>query len=255
MTERNEQSPEEEAPGTDDQTVRMPIVEETVSMRLEQLYGPKANPQVNLPEDAGGDAKAVEGLAAKPRTDSRYVFKGEIGRGGMGVVLRVFDAELRRTLAMKVVLGSGGASTGDTPAVDPEQLSRFLEEAQVTGQLDHPGVVPVHELGVDQDGQVYFTMRLVKGRTFREVIDLVHQEGEGRGESWAITRALGHLLKVCEAMAFAHDKGVVHRDLKPANVMVGEYGEVYVMDWGIARVHGREDTHSRVTSTALWFAL
>ena len=141
-------------------------------------------------------------------------------------------------LAMKVLLGkSTSPASGETPRSDPRSLGRFLEEAQVTGQLDHPGIVPVHELGLDGDGRVYFTMKLVEGHDLKRVLELVAEGQEG----WTQTRALGVLSKVCEAMAYAHHKGVVHRDLKPANVMVGRFGEVYVMDWGLAKVLGRED--------------
>jgi serine/threonine-protein kinase len=122
----------------------------------------------------------------------------------------------------------------------PGAFSRFIEEAQITGQLEHPGIVPVHELGLAANGRVYFTMRLVKGRTLREIYDLVHTSAEG----WNTTRALHVLLKVCEAVSYAHDKGVIHRDLKPANVMVGRYGEVYVMDWGLARALGTPKTRA-----------
>jgi WD40 repeat protein len=123
--------------------------------------------------------------------------------------------------------------------VDPERLGRFLEEAQITGQLDHPGVVPVHDLGIDSKGRCYFTMRFVRGRELKEVLDLARESKDG----WTRTKVLGVILKVCEAMAYAHSKGVVHRDLKPANVMVGRFGETYVMDWGLARVLGRRDSH------------
>jgi serine/threonine protein kinase len=141
---------------------------------------------------------------------------------------------------MKVILGKADASSsGQTPPVDRRLLARFLEEAQITGQLDHPGIVPVHELGLDSTGRVFFTMKLVKGRDLKSIFELVFT---GR-EDWNETRALTVLLKVCEALAYAHKKGVIHRDLKPANVMVGAFGEVYVMDWGLARVLGREDTH------------
>ncbi|MBK7875282.1 MAG: SUMF1/EgtB/PvdO family nonheme iron enzyme [Planctomycetes bacterium] len=165
---------------------------------------------------------------------------GEVGRGGMGAVLKIWDEDLRRTLAMKVVLGKDDpAKPGSTPSVDSRTLGRFLEEAQVTGQLDHPGIVPVHELGLDSTGRVYFTMRLVKGEDLRRIYEHVESGHDG----WNETRALGVLLKVCEAMSYAHDKNVVHRDLKPANVMVGKFGEVYVMDWGLARVLGEKDRH------------
>src|SRR5262249_40564721 len=147
--------------------------------------------------------------------------------------------DLRRRLAMKVALGSGGAETEGSMATSPMVVARFLEEAQVTGQLDHPGIVPVHELGIDSQGRLYFTMKLVEGRDLRHVFELVFSGKEG----WSVTRALGVLQKACEAVAYAHRKGVIHRDLKPANVMVGSFGEVYVMDWGLARVLGRKDAH------------
>ena len=171
---------------------------------------------------------------------SRYRFLGEIDRGGMGAILRVHDADLNRHLAMKVVLGAvPHEPTGETTAVDPVKVGRFLEEAQVTGQLDHPGVVPVHELSIDEQGRAYFTMRLVRGDDLRKIFERV-AAGDA---TWTVTRAIGVLLKVAETMAYAHDKGVIHRDLKPANVMVGRFGEVYVMDWGLARVLGEPDPH------------
>ena len=173
----------------------------------------------------GGDAsgfssEVLRRLAGRGPAATRYRMKGEVAHGGMGAILRVWDEDLRRHLAMKVMLGKGGAAgTGESPAVEPRLLARFLEEAQVTGQLDHPNIVPVHELGLDAEGRVYFTMKLVVGETLEEIFDLVRRGAEG----WTQVRALGVLLKVCEAMAYAHDKGVIHRDLKPANVMVGRY--------------------------------
>ncbi|MEE8467747.1 MAG: serine/threonine-protein kinase, partial [Planctomycetota bacterium] len=195
--------------------------------------------------------RRIEKLSEQSNTSSRYELQEEIGRGGQGAILKVFDNDLRRTLAMKVILQRAGAGSGDSSQVDSGLLARFLEEAQITGQLDHPGVIPVHELGVDSDGRVYFTMRLVKGRELRQIIRLVH---DGDSE-WTLTRSLGVLLKVCETMAYAHDKGIVHRDLKPANVMVGKYGEVYVMDWGLARVAGREDSRDIRLQHSIEFSL
>ncbi len=192
-------------------------------------------------EAAGGaTSELLDRLSKHGMKAPRYKLEGEVGRGGMGTILKIWDEDLRRHLAMKVVLGRGGApGTGETPRIDPRVLTRFLEEAQVTGQLDHPGIVPVHELGLDADGRVYFTMKLVQGRDLQAIFDLVFQEQEG----WNETRALGVILKACEAIAYAHKKDVIHRDLKPANVMVGSFGEVYVMDWGLARVLRREDPH------------
>src|SRR5262245_13840869 len=176
-------------------------------------------------------------LEAQSPRESRYRLEGEIGRGGMGAVLRVWDGALQRQLAMKVVAKDGRPSGEERLPPDPRTLSRFLEEAQVTGQLDHPGIVPVHELGMDSEGRIYFTMKLVKGKTLKEVFE---ELADGQG-GWTQARVLGVLLKVCEAMSYAHAKGVIHRDLKPANVMVGRFGEVFVMDWGLAKVLGREE--------------
>jgi WD40 repeat protein/serine/threonine protein kinase len=188
-------------------------------------------PESRGPESSSTIRSRIEKLASQNNSSARYVIGEEVGRGGMGAILDVYDNDLQRSLAMKVMHedDTEESSAGRTPSVSLK-LARFIEEAQVTGQLDHPGVVPVHEMGVDPDGRIYFTMRLVHGRELREVIPDVHDEKGG----WTMARALGVLLKVCETMAYAHDKGVVHRDLKPANVMVGRYGEVYVMDWGLA---------------------
>ena len=177
-------------------------------------------------------------LARSPRLDlERYAIEGEIDRGGMGAILRTHDRQLNRRLAMKVLLEREAPRDELERQLAHQLLGRFLEEAQVTSQLDHPGVVPVHELGLDQHGKVYFTMRLVKGRTAREVF----VESHGGSADWPLTRALEIILRVCDTMSFAHDKGVLHRDLKPDNVMVGKFGEVYVMDWGLAKVRGQDD--------------
>jgi tRNA A-37 threonylcarbamoyl transferase component Bud32 len=153
----------------------------------------------------------------------------------MGAVFKAWDKDLRRSLALKVAL-QGSSSTA--AAHSTLKLARFVEEAQITGQLDHPGIVPVHEMGVDGEGRVFFTMRLVRGRDLRRIFDLYWNQEE----DWTQTRILHVLLKVLEALAFAHTKGVIHRDLKPSNVMVGRFGEVYIMDWGVARILGTKDT-------------
>ena len=180
--------------------------------------------------------KLARQAAAAP---SRYELKGELGRGGMGSVFEVWDTDLRRSIAMKVLRGEVRQAGGDSGS--SASLVRFLEEAQITAQIGHPGVVPVHELGVDAEGRVYFTMGRVKGRTLKDVIAEVHGQDPSEREPWSLTRALRVILKVCETMAFAHAKGVVHRDLKPTNVMIGRFGEVFVMDWGLSCAKGRED--------------
>jgi serine/threonine protein kinase/formylglycine-generating enzyme required for sulfatase activity len=179
-------------------------------------------------------------LATAPKLDTtRYRLEGRVGQGGMGVVRRIHDQQLNRRLAMKVPLDRSLPTNDHERQLANQLIGRFLEEAQVTSQLDHPGVVPVHELGLDQQGKVYFTMRLVKGRTAHETFRLAR----ARREDWTTTRALEVILKVCDTMAYAHDKGVVHRDLKPGNVMVGSFGEVYVLDWGVAKVLDQPDRH------------
>ncbi len=182
----------------------------------------------------------IRRLARERTKDDRYELRGEIARGGMGAIWKVWDPHLRRQLAMKVILARRDLVTPEERADAMRRaLARFLEEAQITSQLDHPGVVPVHDLGIDAKGRVYFTMRLVRGRDFRRVIDLVQRNEEG----FTLAKALRIVVRVCEAVAYAHSKGVIHRDLKPANIMVGRFGEVYVMDWGLARILGRRDKH------------
>jgi formylglycine-generating enzyme required for sulfatase activity/serine/threonine protein kinase len=228
----------------------------SLAERIRARYGPGVDPDITL-EPQGADAKSSDfsaevlaRLASRPDASGRYRIQGEVARGGQGAVLRVWDEELRRHLAMKVTIGrvlpaeagplppgAGAAPDAATPLVDARTVGRFLEEAQVTSQLDHPGIVPVHELGLDNQGRVFFTMKLVKGEDLKAVFARV-VAGE---PDWTVTRVLSLLLRVCEAMSYAHAKRVIHRDLKPGNIMVGRYGEVYVMDWGLSRVLDRKD--------------
>ncbi len=177
---------------------------------------------------------------------TRYQVLDEIGRGGMGRVLRVHDVDMHRELAMKVLRQDDAALLDPSTSSKHLQLhARFLEEAQVASQLDHPGIVPVHDIGLDPEGRIFFTMKLVHGRTLQEVIGFSETGAEG----WSQTRVLNVILRVCEAMGYAHERGVLHRDLKPMNVMVGGHGEVYVMDWGLARLVNRPDLHLKSGET------
>jgi eukaryotic-like serine/threonine-protein kinase len=160
-----------------------------------------------------------------PAADSvlgRYRLVGEIARGGMGAVLQGRDVGLGRDLAIKVMLGGHRD--------DPEVVRRFVEEAQIGGQLQHPGVVPVYELGELRDRQPYFTMKLVRGRTLAALLK------DRSGPANDLPRFVQIFEQVCQPVAYAHARGVIHRDLKPSNVMVGSFGEVQVMDWGLAKV-------------------
>lgn len=188
--------------------------------------------------------------AELPRASSgeaRYSRGALLGRGGMGEVYQAWDRDLRRNVAMKTLAGPDGESSSERPAsTHPQLVARFLEEAQISGQLEHPGIVPVHELGIDDQGRMFFTMSLVEGQELREILDAVR---EGR-EGWSVTRVLGILARVCDAMAYAHSRGVVHRDLKPSNIMVGQFGETYVMDWGLAKVWETDAATPAASATA-----
>lgn len=175
----------------------------------------------------------LDKLKSHSPPQSKYERRNEIARGGMGAIVEVWDEDLRRTLAMKLI--HGGSDDSPTAAtLDERTRSRFLEEAQITGQLEHPSIVPIHELGIDADGRLYYTMPLVEGRTLKEVFDKIQKNDE----DWTPVRALGILQRACEALAFAHSRNVIHRDIKPENIMIGRFGEVYVMDWGLAKVLG-----------------
>lgn len=158
---------------------------------------------------------------APARQGSALRDEGEIGRGGMGSIRRLFDPALRRRVAMKVLEYSTGESA----------KQRFVDEARITGMLDHPNVVPVHDMVIDERGEVTYTMKLVEGQTLTALI------GEQRTVR-DLERILECLIKVCEALSFAHGRGVAHRDLKPDNIMIGSHGQVYLMDWGCAHVFG-----------------
>ena len=153
---------------------------------------------------------------------ARLQLFGEIARGGMGAVFKGRDSDLGRDLAVKILL----ASHRDKP----EMIRRFIEEAQIAGQLQHPGIVPIYELGAFGDHRPYFAMKLVKGHTLAEILAKRKTPGDG------LPRFLSIFESICQTMAYAHARGVIHRDLKPSNVMVGSFGEVQVMDWGLAKV-------------------
>ncbi len=148
-----------------------------------------------------------------------------IGKGGMGTVLHVYDQYIRREVAIKIMQDSFG----------DEEKARFLEEAQITGQLEHPNIVPVHDLGFTPDGKLFFLMKLVKGRSLEQVLDSIKANDGATRSSYPLPRLLQVLENVCSAVAYAHSRGVIHRDLKPANIMLGDFGEVLLMDWGLAK--------------------
>ncbi|HLT37793.1 MAG TPA: serine/threonine-protein kinase, partial [Enhygromyxa sp.] len=187
-----------------------------------------------------GDTREVDALIAKviPDPRNRLERQSEIARGGMASIHVAVDRALERRVALKLIHGEHQASM--------LAVRSFIREAQITGQLDHPNIVPVHELGVDEHGQLFFTMKLVEGRTLYDLIEALrstHERVDARGMKIAtavehedLLRLLDVFFKVLDAVAFAHSRGVAHCDLKPDNVMVGDYGQVYLMDWGIAKI-------------------
>jgi eukaryotic-like serine/threonine-protein kinase len=181
------------------------------------------------------DATATNGsYVANGR--GRYQVLGEIARGGMGVVLKGRDPNLGRDVALKVLQASH--------VRNPAMIQRFVEESQIGGQLQHPGILPVYDFGLDAELRPYIAMRLVQGRTLAALLE------ERTHASENLTQYLGNFEQVCQTVAYAHARGVIHRDLKPANIMVGAFGEVQVVDWGLSKVLGRRPDSSDSRSAA-----
>ncbi|NBQ40778.1 MAG: serine/threonine protein kinase, partial [Alphaproteobacteria bacterium] len=153
---------------------------------------------------------------------SEYTLVKEIARGGMGQIYFGEDPQLKRQVAVKVSSVSEGGED-----------ARFSKEAEVLAQLAHPNIVPIYNIGVDARRRPFYSMKLVKGRTLQAVLDAIREGDAAAAGEYPRATLLTIFRKVCDAMAFAHAKGVLHRDLKPENIMVGEYGEVLVMDWGL----------------------
>ena len=158
-----------------------------------------------------------EGAEAPDLAGTRYRLLERIARGGMGVVYAAEDANLQRRVALKVL---------DVPGTDADLDNRLIREARVLAALEHPGIVPVHDVGTLADGRVFYTMKFVEGRRLDKYIESVI----------SVPDRLRLFLRICDAVAFAHARSVLHRDLKPANIMVGPFGEVLVMDWGLAKI-------------------
>src|SRR6202795_2701791 len=165
--------------------------------------------------------KVIERLRAGAElpdlSGTRYRVLERLARGGMGVVYAAEDETLERRVALKVL---------DVPGTDGDLANRLMREARVLARLEHPGIVPVHDVGTLADGRVFYAMKFVEGQRLDKMIETVE----------AVPDRLRLFLRICDALAFAHARGVLHRDLKPANVMVGPFGEVLVMDWGLAKI-------------------
>ncbi len=177
-------------------------------------------------------------------TGTRYDVIELLGRGGMGAVWRVVDRELEREVALKVLFepvgeAASGASAATLSPSAEAWAARLRDEAKVLATLEHPGIVPVHDAGTLADGRVFYAMKLVRGPRLDQLV----RAGLAESERFRI------FARICEAVAFAHARGVLHRDLKPQNIMVGEFGEVLVLDWGLA-LRGRTDQGARAEEAA-----
>lgn len=165
-------------------------------------------------------------MQSEPFLWNRYTEVEALGEGGMGMVVKAVDVGLDREVAIKRLKPS---------LMDNESQQRFLQEARATGQLQHPHIPPVYELGQDEAGNPYFALKLVRGQSLRELIDQLRGGDPALHEQYRFPHRLVIFQKVCEAVAYAHKRSILHRDIKPDNIMLGEFGEVFLMDWGLAK--------------------
>ena len=200
-----------------------PAEGESVLESIERLHGAVGSVFLRDADDGASPVSLRRDDGDPAKDDSRYQLLGEIARGGIGVVYKGRDKDLNRDIALKV-LRPEFADREDV-------VQRFIEEAQVGGQLQHPGIVPIYGIGLQDDGRPSFAMKLIKGRTLAELL-VANPKG---------VDLLAVFEQIAQTMAYAHSRGVIHRDLKPANIMVGAFGEVQVVDWGFAKVLGQEE--------------
>jgi serine/threonine-protein kinase len=224
-------------------------VEPAVRQHLQRLNDADVQASLaSLPAAGAFDPLATSGVAVVVPTGVRYRRLREHARGGLGEVHVALDEELKREVALKEI---------QNPFADQsETRARFVREAEITGKLEHPGVVPVYGLGAYPDGRPYYAMRFIRGESMQQAIAHFHradqQPRRDPGErSLALRELLTRFVAVCNAVAYAHSRGVIHRDLKPANVMLGEYGETLVVDWGLARLLDQPDSEQTTAERPL----
>ena len=180
----------------------------------------------------------IEDLTPKP--DGKYKFMRSIGFGGMKAVLQVSDKDTTRKVAMAII-----PDFEDRPKTD---VNRFIREARITARLEHPNIVPIHDIGTDVNGSPYFTMKYLRGHSLAVVLKKLNSGDPEALSKDTLPRLLRTFVKVANAIAFAHSKQIIHLDLKPENIHLGEFGEVLVLDWGLAKFIGREDEFEDVTN-------
>jgi serine/threonine protein kinase len=193
------------------------------SMRVHsQLFGGHSTP---LSSDEPF-ADAVDSFMENIRT-STYAKQERLGEGGMGSVDRVKDPRSLRSIALKTLQKKNATE---------EEYVRFAEEAQITAQLEHPNIIPVYDLGTDEDGHLYYTMKMISGENLNTILKAIKKGDQQKIKAFPLTRLLDIFLAICDAMSYACSQNVIHRDLKPENIMVGDFGEIYLVDWGLAKV-------------------
>ena len=186
--------------------------------------------------------KAIsETLTAKP--DNKYRHPHKIGSGGMKEILKVWDHDTARDLAMAVLSPESGNQESC--------LTRFVYEARITANLEHPNIVPIHDIGVDKTGQPYFTMKMIEGESLAHALINIAKNKPGYKEKYTLPHLITIFTNVCHAVDFAHSKGIIHLDLKPENVQIGSYGEVLVLDWGLAKIIDEEDIEEAMTPKSI----
>jgi serine/threonine-protein kinase len=191
-------------------------------------------------EDDGAKVQTLLGqIAAQSHFEERYELRGTLAQGGMGQICRAYDRILRREVAIKMMREGLGS---DTPAI----RGQFLKEARVGGRLLHPHILAVFDLGVNRSGQIYYTMRLVDGASFQSCLDSLGKGAITKLVDYPLRKIVEALVRACQGVDYAHQHGVIHLDLKPHNILVSDFNEVFVIDWGLARVDEVDDTEELV---------
>lgn len=208
-------------------TGRKSISSVLVSPRLSDLLFQRLKDELSVPLDAGEQDALSSDLGTASSACHRYRIETELGRGGMGTVYAGWDVQLQRRVAIKLLSAEESEKSNS--------LLRFFREARIASRLQHPAIISVYDFDLAENGQAFIVMERLAGRTLRSVLDGVQDRAS------EMPSLLRTFLQACQGVAYAHDQGVIHRDLKPANIMVGNYGVVTVLDWGLAKVIGEPD--------------
>src|SRR5580658_4714142 len=210
--------------------------EPEIEATLARIARPKNGHATEADDDHDPDRTGTLAVGGSTGDGQRFRLLRPHARGGLGEVFVALDCELHREVALKQIL--------DKHADDPVSRQRFVLEAEVTGGLEHPGIVPVYGLGIYGSGRPYYAMRFIRGDTLKEAIERYHADaaaGDGDRRSLELRRLLRRFLDVCNAIDYAHSRGVLHRDIKPGNIVLGRHGETLVVDWGLAKATGKAE--------------